>query len=194
MFLRIPRISQVGKIIKTCLFEELSKMIAHLGELIFTYYWEPDSLEVQTKNFYLRNFSIQHQVLFLLVTSLVCSLSLSVFGSHTSLSLCYPLHCDPLASIAFLNQNLTGCIPDFRSLLFTLGLELSLTLYLLHSHREVQSKIHTYLSFVYSQDAYLKDARGRVLETEVPGLMQGSLGMTCGAELLMISKSHSKKT
>jgi len=47
---------------------------------------------------------------------------------------------------------------------------------------------------VYSQDAYLKDARGRVLEREVPGLMQGSLGMTCGAELLMISKSHSKKT
>lgn len=121
IFLGIPRISQVGKIIKTCLFEELCEMTAHLGELIFTYYWEPDSLEVQTRNFYLRNL-IQHQVLFLLVTSLVCSLSLSVFGSHTSLSLCYPFHCYPLAFIAFLNQNLIGCISDFRSLLFTLGL------------------------------------------------------------------------
>lgn len=167
-------------------------MTAHLGELIFTYYLEPDSLEVQTRNLYLRNFSIQHQVLFLLVASLVCSLSLSAFGSHNSLSLCYPLHCDPLASIPFLNQNLTGCIPDFRSLL-TLGLELSLTHYLLHSHREVQSRIHTHLSFVYSQDAYLKDARGRVLEREVLGHVQGSLGMTCGAELLMISNSHSAK-
>ena len=192
MFLGNPRISQVGKIIKTCLFEELSEMTAHLGELIFIYYLEPDSLEVQIRNLNLRNFSIQHQVLFLLVASLVCSLSLSVFGSHNSLSLCYPLHCDPLASIAFLNQNLTGCIPDFRSLLFTLGLELSLTHYLLHSHKEVQSRIHTYLSFVYSQDAYLKDARGRVLEREVLGHTQGSLGMTCGAELL-ISNSHSEK-
>lgn len=148
IFLGIPRISQVGKIIKTCLCEELREMTAHLGELIFTYYWEPDSLEVQTRNFYLRNFSIQHQVLFLLVTPLVCPLSLSVFGSHTSLSLCHPFHCDPLASVAFLNQNLTGCVSDFRSLLFTPGLELSLTHYLLHSHREAQSRIHTYLSFV----------------------------------------------
>ena len=88
----------------------------------------------------------------------------------------YPLHCDPLASIAFLNQNLTGCIPDFRSLLFTLGLELSLTLYLLHSHREVQSKIRTYLSFVYSQDAYLKDARGRGVGDRGPGAYAGKSG------------------
>lgn len=36
----------------------------------------------------------------------------------------------------------------------------------------------------------MKDARGRVLEREVLGHMQESLGMTCGDELLMISKSH----
>ena len=36
----------------------------------------------------------------------------------------------------------------------------------------------------------MKDARGEVLEREVLGHMQESLGMTGGDELLMISKSQ----
>lgn len=40
----------------------------------------------------------------------------------------------------------------------------------------------------------MKDARGEVLEREVLGHMQESLGMTGGDELLMISKSHLEKT
>ena len=78
--------------------KDLSGVTAHLGEMVLTYFWEPDSLEVQTSSLYLRNFSIQHQVLYLLVASLVCSLSLSRFGPQISLNLCYPLQ--PLASTA----------------------------------------------------------------------------------------------